>query len=153
MLEPSCAARNASRSSSSCAVRFRAAASEQVAGQIGETFLAGGVEIIAGADVNHDVDQRQFAVRHNVGNRAGFERHSKIRRVGRFIVQRRERKFFRPVGNRRGLGIHRHRLFRVCQRAARQSDLTTPAIKLDAFCETFHFRFSFPFLAAPGLRV
>src|ERR1035437_2608275 len=80
-------------------IRARTAGREQPAGEFGETFLAGGFEIGAGADVNREVDERTFVVRHDVSDGPGFELDAEIVRHRRLVFERRKRKFFRPVRN------------------------------------------------------
>ena len=82
MPESSCAARKARRSSSSSAVlRFGAAASEQVAGQVGQPLLAVRLDVLARARQDDDVHQRQLAVRDDVGHGAALERDAEVCRV------------------------------------------------------------------------
>ena len=80
-------------------VRAGAAVREQPAAKLGETFLAGGFEIAAGADIKRDVDERAFAIRHEIRDGAGLELHAELVGDGWLIFQRRVGKFLRAVGD------------------------------------------------------
>ena len=70
-------------------LRLRAAPRQQVAGQVRQALFAGGLQILTGVGIDDDVDQRQLAVRHHVGDRAALERDAELLRCRRLIVQRR----------------------------------------------------------------
>ena len=80
-----------------------AAAGKQVTGQFLQPFFTDRHQIAAGPDVNHQVDQGKFAIRHHISHRSGFQFHAVILWTGRLVNQRRERQLFRTVRNGRRL--------------------------------------------------
>ena len=72
-------------------LRLCAAPGQEVAGQVGQALLAGGLQVRAGVGIDGHVDQRQFAVRHHVGDGTALEWHAKLLRRRRLIHQRRHR--------------------------------------------------------------
>ena len=80
---------------------LRAAPRQQVAGQVGQALFARRFQIRPGAGIDDNVDQRQFAVGHDVGHGPALEGYAELVRCGRLVGQRRIRELLRPVGNGR----------------------------------------------------
>ena len=86
-------------------LRFDAAARKQVTHQASQAFLTLRIKVITGAQHDIDIDERQRAIGHEVGDHALVE-HMPVRgRIGRLKGQLRVREFFGPVGDVGGDGV------------------------------------------------
>ena len=72
---------------------------QQRAAKIRDALFAFRLNPVARANENGNADERQLTVFRDVGHRPAFQRHAKLLGLGRRELERRERKFFRAIGN------------------------------------------------------